>query len=748
MDIWKWVQDLDDDLRESGQHRIADLIQRIPHELHENHPERVEAMLPEALAAARAMQNRMRNLFEGEKALPEAVALLEFAHRDETRDCPQSICVTQDIAICYGNVDGPGWVPERLALCEETLSRIDPSRPCYDCISREYADALMDAERNTEAKAYLERQAQAILQAGGEPGVAYQEYRAHVLFKLGQFEQALAELKRIDEANQEDDDDGDRLSRNVWRALTLAKLGRTDEAWEMLPSFNSELVPSLYDKWSEAVALLLEGHPERNTWQLGRLTASMVSHMDSVGAHRLCIVLALRHGELALRRQAYWTAQRALAAAQRHLPLLRIDGGAAQAIADFASRVAAESTVAVTLPVPAEQINEYLRAQEESNPEQDIDIVLAAYAQRPDDAQLADLAGSAMSACGANDEAKAHLWAFVRRHPEQEDGPTSRLLQLLLQGDDAEVIQLASLLEPVRPVFAQWCLARLAFERSRWKQVGEHVEPLLQLAPDSHGARRLWAAAAMADHDFNKAVALRQALVDASEAPSDDDWDLMTAASAAGDWAVVRQCAARVGMQLSNEEGPVREQWGWLRLRYEEDGETFEYFGRRTGPVTAEVASIAGPRRQQHVRDQVVFDAQPLESPPENEEEREGWLSPFRVVHTLSQANYRSWFVDGAHPGEQRFETLREAIEGMQWSMWVTSPEDYSVLDPVQQDDARLPGIYLLLATPPDASPILIDRQLGELTAGWEHPWCWRQLAEEAGHDVDRHEGIIEAYGL
>jgi hypothetical protein len=59
-------------------------------------------------------------------ALGEAVALFERAHREDTLECPQSICVTQDLAACYGNIDGPGWVPERIEVCDETLGRIDP----------------------------------------------------------------------------------------------------------------------------------------------------------------------------------------------------------------------------------------------------------------------------------------------------------------------------------------------------------------------------------------------------------------------------------------------------------------------------------------------------------------------------------------------------------------------------------------------------------------------------------------------
>lgn len=764
MDIFQWIEDLSDELREAGQYRVVELINRIPHELHENHPERVEAMLPEALAAARALQhpwlevffrhwglqNRMRNLAEGEKALPEAVSLLEFAHRDDTQQCPQSVCVTQDIAICYGNVDGPGWVAERLALSEETLARIEPSRNCYDCISREYALALIDGDRAGEAVAYLQRQADNMLRDGGEPGVAYRETQAGALFRAGRGEEALAELAAIEEEELDDDDDGDRLSRATFRALILAKLGRLDEAWEALPPFGPTVVPLLYPNWSEAVALIATGKPEHNQWQLGRLLASMVDHMDRVGAHRRSIELALRHGELALLRKAGWSARRALAVARRHLPQLRADLGAAARVEDFAARVRALGEGETALNMPAEAVYEHVRDDNGSDPEQDIELLLAAYRQRPDDAPLAGLLASAMIACGSREDAVAHLWEFVRRHPGNEDAPAGQLLEQLLDDGQAadEVERLAALLEPARAPFAHWCRAQLAFRLERWAEVDGHVERLLALVPDAHGARRLAARAAMARQDFAGAVAAYAHLVGAAEEPGGDDWDLMSAASAAGDWAAVRRSATRLGLQLSSEDGPVRESWGWLRLRYERDGESYECLGRRTGPVTAEVVTVAAPGRPQHVRDEVVFDAAPLEQPPQDEAEREHWLTPFRVLHTTHRADYRSWFVDGVHPGEAAFEAVREALEAQQWSVWVRSGDDYQLRDPARPEGEALPGVYFFLATPAQAAPAQIDRRLLELTAGWAHPWAWPQLAEQAGGDMARHEAIVEAYGL
>lgn len=134
--------------------------------------ERAEALLPEVKALSRTlnnpwleifvrhweMRNRVGNQLEGETALADAVSLFELANRDDTQACPQSVCVTQDLASCYANVDGPGWVEERIEVCDETLARIDPTWACFHCLSNEKAEALLDDGRGEDALAFLAEQ--------------------------------------------------------------------------------------------------------------------------------------------------------------------------------------------------------------------------------------------------------------------------------------------------------------------------------------------------------------------------------------------------------------------------------------------------------------------------------------------------------------------------------------------------------------------------------------------------------------
>lgn len=180
-DIWAWVRETHEQLAEAGHRRLADAIYELPGHANEGRNEQLDAVYPEAVAAARSlglpwvevylrhwrMQNLLNKRHQGEQVLPEAVDLLEFAHREETAGCPQSVCVVQDFAICHARVDGPGYVPERLAVLSETLERIEPSRACFDCLSREYSDALEDDGRPGEALDHLDTAA-ARMQAAGQ----------------------------------------------------------------------------------------------------------------------------------------------------------------------------------------------------------------------------------------------------------------------------------------------------------------------------------------------------------------------------------------------------------------------------------------------------------------------------------------------------------------------------------------------------------------------------------------------------
>ncbi|MER3052681.1 hypothetical protein ABS769_02140 [Xanthomonas hortorum] len=774
MEIWNWVEKLQDDLGEAGQPQNAQLLTRLTDHICDLQIERAEALLPEARALGKTlanpwlevfvghweMRNRVGNLCEGERALSDAVTLFERAHRADAVECPQSVCVTQDLAACYANIDGPGWVEERIEVCEETLGRIDPSWSCYQCLSCEKADALLDDGRGEAALHYLEEQSQTILAHGGQIYDGVPDMRISILLSLGRAEEALALIEQREREAAREGAEWANCSqpRRLQKARALALLHRDDEALEAFLPWR-EVAPRYRMHWLRAVVVLVSRTPERNTWDLGSRLQVMLDHYAQVGAHRILIDAAEMAIELALQRGAVWTARRHLALARAHVPKLRQDRGATQLLDRLALRIET-APAGEAPPVPAAQLLEWLEAQAEDvvrNPEREAQWLLQAVAERPDDAELVDTTASALSACAADDEAIALLWAFVQRHAERETSPTFRLMNLLLgRGDDAGMRRLAQLYRPLVPVAALWCEAQLAQRLADWPALEQACTALLELSPGSHGARGLLGRMYLNTGRFAEAAEVYRQLTELMEEPRSAHWDHMTAASAAQQWEAVRASALAIGMELSNTSGVVEESWGWVIVRCVDDGEAAEYYARRTGPVTARILENAPAHRRQHVGDWVVFDAELLYPPPEDEAERERFVPTYAQVHVLQAGGYgSSWLVDGVHPGEPAIEALREEIEARGWKLWVHSRDDYHVIDPQHPDafdpeDAStgLPGVLFTVALPETAAPLELHRALLAATAQWPHTMCWLRLAEACDQDPRPHLDAVERYGL
>ncbi|MDR2189502.1 MAG: hypothetical protein LBE62_15875 [Azonexus sp.] len=768
MDIWKWVTQLQEDLQESGHGASAEAIEKLTDLVCDLEIERAEALVPEIRALAKTldnpwldvfarhwdMRNRLSGRNEGEAALADAVSFFEFAHRKETMACPQSVCATQDLAACYANVDGPGWSAERIAVCDETLVRIDPSWACFQCLSNEKAEALADAGRCDAALAWLDAQEKAAAAAGEDIFESMREMRVTVLLDMKRNEEALELIRKMESTAAENGFEYRQWSqpRQLKKALALAQLGRDAEAQESLLPFD-EIAPFHRMDWLRTAALLLHREPAGNTWQFGRQVQQSLEHYSRVGAHRVVIDAAALGIPLALARGSTWSARRQLKLAQQHLPQLRQDHGANAQLAALAARIDAAPT-ASPLPAPAGELLAWLDKQNEDqprNPEQEVEWLLEAVAQRPDDADLRDMAASALRACAATDEAIALLWEDVRAHGGEERASAYPLLDMLLAGGRIEEARrLADFYRSGAPVTALWCEIRCARQLGDWREAEKLCRELLAISPTSYGAQQILAQALMAQERFAEAADVFLALSEKSENPNNLLWDHMTAASAAGDWAAVRQSARRLELDLeaAPEDAPIEENRGWVIIRYQEDGEERDYYATRTGPVTARIQELAPDNLSQHFSDWVVFDATPLYPVPEDEEERKNFTPTYGLVHRLEAGGFAaSWTVDGVYPGDEIFDALRDRAAGRGWRIWVRSSDEYRLQDK-ESGATDLPGIFFLIAQPEGQPPRELNDFLAEACRDWPHRWCWPRLAEACGEAVQPHFDLIERYGL
>jgi tetratricopeptide (TPR) repeat protein len=761
MDIWEWVGKRCGDLMEAGQGRMADLIEAIPEDVNEDRVQRVQAYFPEALAGARALedpwlevyfrhwglQNRLNNLAEGESALAEATALLEFAHREDTRDCPQSVCATEDVSTAYGNADGPGYAEDRKEVVIEILARIDPTWQCFHCMSLEYASALEDEKRYEEAFSYLERQAETMEAAGGEVESRFRWDQAALLTYCGRAEEA---LRRFDELDALGDPtvEQDRIDRAINRAYALVSLGRIDEAHEVLPKWK-DLTPSDYSGWTRAMKRIADARPELNTWQVGGAFQAALDYLVKVSSFRNALDVALRHGELAIARGARMTATRALGTARSLIPKLHVPLDAPERVQALADAIDAMPELA-PLPVPSSELLAYIRATESEDVEQHAEWLVSASSERPDDIELHLVTGNVLAALTRKDQAIDFLFRDLESHPAERQ-LVNAILGLANEGGGDEVYsRLVALVEPRDAVQGHLVRGVWAYARENWTEATAQAETVLELNPDCVDALHLAGGAAFKARDFARATSFWMRSLDAEggELKPNEGWNLLAAASACGEWSVVREVAKKKGMTLEGENGVVEEVWGGCAILFDEEGEERRYGALRTGPVTARIVQPSWTGLAQHAGDWVVFDAIPVDPPPEDEKEREDFWYTYRVVQVLSEGEFgETWLLDGASPSDDQWAQLRDGVREKGWACWSITPPDYTVTDPSGSDEG-LPGILIDLAAPKPVSPATICEVLDEMTASWKHPLSWLALARAARKDVRKHKSIVDRYGL
>lgn len=781
-DIWAWVHETHRELIEAGHPRLADAVSEISGHAVNGRPDEVDAMYPEALATARALdlpwvevflrhwrlQSLVNERQQGEKALPEATALLEFAHREETKDCPQSVCVVQDFCIAHARIDGPGYVDERIAILDETLARIEPARNCFDCLTREYSYALNDDGRTEEALAYIVEAEGKHRAAGGEPSLYMHIHRARLLGQLDCAQEGLDLLKRSETARRNgpyDLDEDDERELALTRSLLYATLGDTENALAQLPEIAEPIAHAdLRLRWASTVEKLVELGAIDNGARLGTALATWADYLDGVGSHRACVNMLLIAGRLATKRGA-GTVARALGefAVRKVDDLRRKD---IPTMRDFiAMRRDAEAIAEPELPVDVERLPGYLEAlgvaapdgsYQPADPERNLDLLAVAHERAPDDPRVLGLLAQYLSVLGLPWKAARLLWERVEADPGNDD--RNRLLgDVLLRGKDGEGIKrLAALVAPTDPAQAHWFRASWAADQAEWADVVRECAAVAALDDSVVNTRRMWAHAAREMGDFTTVQRLWTELLERTvddegaedhlRAHPSDRWSLMIAATVNGDWAAVRAQCAVVGIELDSAEGVIDELWHPVELRYDRPDGRLTVLAVRTGPATARVESVTRPGAPLNHGDLVVIDPAALEPPPESEEEREGWYPPVAAVRLLQPGGYRTYFVDGVHPGGEALEAFIDALREGGYGVWIYTDEDYQVFPPGASETVT--GVYAGVAVPPAAGAQAAHALLTKLTAGWEHPMSWHPLAVDAGQDVEHHAKVAEDYDL
>ncbi|MCB1051269.1 MAG: tetratricopeptide repeat protein [Acidobacteria bacterium] len=747
MDIWAWVYDEMERLQASGQGRLAQIMENISSYTCDDQHHKVDAIYPEGLALARKQPNKWIEIYlrhwylqsqvlsrkNVRGMLSESVDLLDFAHQPGNSSCPQSVCTVQDLCCTYSLRDGKGFVQERIAVCQETLARIDASWPCFFCIGSEYVSALSDAGRHEETLLECDRLRtiyfqQNLKEAGSD--LVFNQVRA--LIDLGRYEEAESIARAAENPGL---GSGFQRKRQSYIALSLAFQGKYELAiQEMLPLSEVLKAQGHFFNWCELNYLLASHLPERNHPELNQQLNQLCSGLIQNGAIRHSIQIRHWQAELALQRSDLFTVKRCINSIQALIPELYKDLGASEDLADLNARfdqaVAARPVVPIGLDANTSDLELNL-----------FDLEIAFEAQ-PDQPELGILYGQALEENGFLDEAQAVYQRLLKQNPEHTE-VLHELCALLLQ--DQRFQELDRLLLPMLEndldrdtrLACFWYLALRQLEVSPQDALA-WLEKLLALSPQAKRSLHIAANIEVELGRYESALSRYNQLLELTEEPQEIHWRRMLPATLLGHWDLVRESCAAVGINLDTDSGPIEENWGVIRIQIQEQEETSIIYAAQTGPVTAELISIRPVERKQVYGWQVVFDPQPLNQLDQKDEDgdpcdAEG--SPYYLFKSVAiphQVDYFAFAIDGVFPGDEIWDELVTVLESLGVVVSRRSGDQY-VLPHPEDEDVDLPAIYAIVLVPPTVDLMLVHHALKAQLEQVEHPLIWPLLVAELG---------------
>ncbi len=351
MNVWDWVYDKEQELREAGHEQLADFMDRIPEDTCANRHDAVDSYVDEAIKLAKDAKESWVELFlrhwylqsailhrqKPKQMVREAVSLIEFSHRPENADCPQSICAVQDLTACYRASDGPGYYKERLNACKETLDRITPRWSCFGCIGAEYIFALYDNGDYEEALNRLEWIDKQIEQSGcASYDPELELVRALVLIRLCKFEQAEKTLKKLQSGSKVF-----VLPSRVYAALLQAVQKNYDKALEQLPAAKEiEIKSDMHIFWIEVIWLCTQEKRTLFKSEYLQQCSRFLEHAEARGAYRQALTMGAMVARLAnLTGEESGASASALETMKRVQKNLKKDLGASELIAEVAKEI-------------------------------------------------------------------------------------------------------------------------------------------------------------------------------------------------------------------------------------------------------------------------------------------------------------------------------------------------------------------------------------------------------------------------
>lgn len=733
MDIWGWVDGTMEQLRSSGdagQLRLAEIMEELPGVVMEQGGLRGVALHAEGVALARAQQRpwvevylrhwHIQNLLfhagDARQGVAEAVSLLEFAHRSDTAECPQSVCAVDDLCAAYSLLDGPSFAEERLAVSREALARITPARNCFDCLSGQCADAMDDLGQTSEALRFLDAQQAQRMSSGveDEAGAFCGQTRASLLLGLERYADALELVRSLDHEAREDRITA--LQNRCVRARALLGLGKTAEARRSLPTrLEAEDEPGVHSAWCHAVAAMVRAGALEATEVLRATVRRMATRMDQNGRVREAFHTFHLHGELALRlgvlHQAAWSARNMAALAAG----FRRQAGADETLNAFQRQL--DTALALQSARLPSTVEAFLAADDN-----DVPALGCAVAKWPGHPAVVRRAAQAWVSEDCALLAVDALTGLSSQHPD--DAPTRMLLARTLVGArktaDAEALATRWAAQG-SGALAAWLRALVAVQQGRVADAAALVAVAVTGLPEQAEVHSLAAEVAQQQQDWERVFLHARRALQCGADPTPEHARVLVAATVLQEWDAVRASWAALGEPPLPGDGATPEHLGPCLVRLpSDDGSDAPWGAVRTGAARVLVTDLSLPGTEQHTADVWVVGW------PAEPELRDG-RPVFRAVHRVSAGDLVTYAVWGALD-DGLWKRLSAAARTLGGAVQAAGESEAA-------RDTWLP--LTLLAVPSrHAAQLVHQRLMATLLPVGRGRVAWPELARAAGDDA------------
>ena len=771
MDIWSWVWGRDEALRDEGHDELADYVESIATHTVDDRVDLVDQVYHAAIPLCRALDDKWLEVYfrhwrlqahvlknyDAKGHLHEAIALLDFAHQEDTKECPQRICAVQDLASCYGIKDGPGFAEERISVCKETLAQIDGSWPCYECVSSELLDALIDAKDYKQAEAEIELADAEIskFNASADRQLALQKTR--LCLATGEYDTAWSLIK--DAKNPEG---GENYVRQValLKARTLCHLGRWEEAQKITPHFDDIVfAATYYPDWTR-VQILLEGQGLiENNAELRYQFHSLADKLISKDALRVGFELCQRLVNLCASANETLRAEYVIQTMRSIIGRLNRDLGASESL-EAAERQLADISAPEIFELP-ETVDALLDHKFETQT-QAFAALAKALQKWPEEGRLYARKSDLFQSHFQNDAAYDFLKAAYKRH-RGSGALESRYGSAYLAKHGFEAYQDAFPIDQLDGLSKEAIWNRSSqyvaqFKTTDPEKTLEYLKVIERYFPENISLLGRIARQNIELKDYDAAIAYRRKQMALDPENHNHKWDVLIAATLAQDAKLIAEMAEALKIEIDEDGHFPEARRNHMRIQWKmRDGSLETYNARRIGPALARITTICslyeGP--QPYGRE-VVFDPAPLNTLDQTDEE--GFACDVEGKHTLlyppplltlRDPAYNTYTADGLHPGAAALKGLSEQMSasGFVYREWSTDAYEIRWTDGKKRRTD--PAIYLYLLIPEGA-----EQKLHEILTAFnrslEHPLVWTELADALKDDALRLEqgAIIKKYGI